>query len=227
MKFFLPSRAKIVWFIALTSFMFLGFGLMGVALEGWMAPPAHPSELYLLTEKYPSLSAAIGMPLLTIYSYLALPLLPIIFALKQHAVNCQYYLFPIYCYLLACLIVWVLTQKTIPQAGYTAIVYAVISTRSIGLAWFHASSTRSLAIVLRALIIGLLFGALAFGIFRRSRVAIILMLVSVVGLQPYTWFVMHSPSGSLLSIIVTAFLLRGARRIFQDDAERETEAETV
>jgi hypothetical protein len=71
----------------------------------------------------------------------------------------------------------------------------------------------------------LFFGALAFGIFRKSRVAVILMLVFVVGLQLYTWFIMHSPSGSLLSIIVTGFLLRGARRIFQDHAERQANAE--
>jgi hypothetical protein len=53
------------------------------------------------------------------------------------------------------------------------------------------------------------------------------MLVFVVGLQLYTWFVMRSPSGSLLSIIVTGFLLRGARRIFQDHAEREANIEKV
>lgn len=116
-------------------------------------------------------------------------------------------------------------DKSIPQAGYAAIVYAVISTLTTGLAWFHAPSTPWLAIVIVALIIGLFFGALAFGIFRKSRVAVILMLVFVVGLQLYTWFFMHSPSGSLLSILVTGFLLRGARRIFQDHAERQANAE--
>lgn len=106
------------------------------------------------------------------------------------------------------------SDKSIPQAGYAAIVYAVISTLTTGLAWFRAPATPWLAIVIVALGIGLFFGALAFGIFRKSRVAVILMLVFVVGLQLYTWFIMRSPSGSLLSIVVTGFLLRGARRIF-------------
>jgi hypothetical protein len=119
------------------------------------------------------------------------------------------------------------SDKSIPQAGYAAIVYAVISTLTTGLAWFRAPSTPWLAVVIVALIIGLFFGALAFGIFRRSRVAVIVMLAFVVGLQLYTWFIMRSPSGSLLSIVVTGFLLRGARRIFQDHAEREKNAEKV
>ena len=119
------------------------------------------------------------------------------------------------------------SDRSIPQAGYAAIVYAVVSTLTTGLAWFRAPSTPWLAVVIVALIIGLFFGALAFGIFKKSRVAIIVMLVFVVGLQLYTWFVMRSASGSLMSIIVTGFLLRGARRIFQDHAEHEASAEKV
>jgi lipoprotein signal peptidase len=71
------------------------------------------------------------------------------------------------------------------------------------------------------------FGGLAFGIFKKSRVCVVILLVLVVGFQLYTWFVMRSASGSLLSVIVTGFLLRGARRIFQDHAERRTEAAKV
>jgi hypothetical protein len=119
------------------------------------------------------------------------------------------------------------TDKSIPQAGYAAIVYAVISTLSTGLAWFRAPGTPWIAIVVVAVIIGLFFGALAFGIYRKSRVAVIIMLVFVIGLQLYTWFVMRSASGTILSIIVTGFLLRGARRIFQDHAERAMEAQRV
>lgn len=117
------------------------------------------------------------------------------------------------------------SDKSIPQAGYAAIAYAVLSTLSIGLEWFRAPSTPWLAIVIVALIIGLFFGALAFGIFKKSRVAVIVMLVFVVGLQLYTWFILHSGAGSVLSIIVTGFLLRGARRIFQAHAERAANAE--
>jgi hypothetical protein len=119
------------------------------------------------------------------------------------------------------------SDKSIQQAGYAAIAYAVISTLSTGLAWFQSPSTPWLAILIVALIIALFFGALAFGIFRKSRVAVILMLVFVVGLQLYTWIIARSPSGSLLSIIVTGFLLRGARRIFQDHAEQEENAGKV
>jgi len=46
-------------------------------------------------------------------------------------------------------------------------------------------------------------------------------------LQLYTWLVAHSPAGTLVSIIVVAFLLRGARRMFQDYAEQKMEAEKV
>ena len=119
------------------------------------------------------------------------------------------------------------SDKSIPQAGYAAIVYAIISTLTTGLAWFRDPSTPWMAIVIVALIFGLFFSALAFGILRKSRVAVILMLIFVVGLQLYTWFIMRSPSGSLLSIIVTGFLLRGARRIFQYHAEREMAAQEV
>jgi quinol-cytochrome oxidoreductase complex cytochrome b subunit len=114
------------------------------------------------------------------------------------------------------------SDKSIPQAGYAAIVYAVISMLTTGLSWFRAPTTPWLALVIVALVIGGFFGGLAFGIFRKSRVAVVVMLVFVVGLQLYTWFVLRSISGTLLSIVVTGFLLRGARRIFQDHAERET-----
>jgi hypothetical protein len=119
------------------------------------------------------------------------------------------------------------SDKSIPQAGYAAIVYAVISTLSTGLAWFRAPGKPWIAIIIVAVVIGLFFGALAFGIFRKSRVAVVIMLVFVVGLQLYTWFVMRSGSGTILSIVVTGFLLRGARRIFQDHAEREMDAPKV
>jgi len=119
------------------------------------------------------------------------------------------------------------SDKSIPQAGYAAIAYAIISTLSTGLAWFRAPSTPWLAVVIVALVIGLFFGGLAFGIFRKSRVAVVLMVVLVVGLQLYTWFIMRSAAGSLLSIIVTGFLMRGARRIFQERAERDANVERI
>jgi hypothetical protein len=117
------------------------------------------------------------------------------------------------------------TDRSIQQAGYAAIVYAVVSVVSTGLVWFQAPSTPWVALGVVAVIIGLFFGGLAFGIFRKSRVCVVIMLVLVVGFQLYTWFIVRSPSGSLLSIVVTGFLLRGARRIFQDHAERRSEGD--
>ena len=40
----------------------------------------------------------------------------------------------------------------------------------------------------------------------------------------YIWFAARSIAGTLVSIIVVAFLLRGAKRIFQDHAEQELNA---
>jgi Co/Zn/Cd efflux system component len=50
------------------------------------------------------------------------------------------------------------------------------------------------------------------------------MLIFVIVLQLYTWFVARSVAGTLVTIIVAAFLLRGARRMFQDYAERELDS---
>jgi hypothetical protein len=116
------------------------------------------------------------------------------------------------------------TDKSIQHAGYAAVVYAIVSMVSTGLAWFQAPSTPWVALAIVAVIIGSFFGGLAFGIFRKSRVCVVIMLVLVAGFQLYTWFVMRSASGSILSVIVTGFLLRGARRIFQYHAERREEA---
>ena len=61
----------------------------------------------------------------------------------------------------------------------------------------------------------------------RSRFAVVAMIVVVVVLQLFAWFVARSPAGTLVSIVVVAFLLRGARRMFQDYAEQKLEGEKV
>jgi uncharacterized protein YybS (DUF2232 family) len=83
------------------------------------------------------------------------------------------------------------------------------------------------AAVVFSVIIAAISGVLAFFIFRRSRSAVVAMLAFVVLLQLYTWFIAHSFAGTLVSIIVVGFLLRGARRVFQYHAECQTEAEKV
>ena len=119
------------------------------------------------------------------------------------------------------------SDKSIQQAGYAAIVYTIISALSTALPWFHTAAIPWIALVVGALITGLFFGALAFGIFRKSRVAVVIMLVVVVGLQLYTWLIMRSASGTVVSIIVTGFLLRGGRRIFQYHSDRGMDAQKI
>jgi hypothetical protein len=143
------------------------------------------------------------------------------------------------------------SDKSIPHAGYAAIAYALVSLFTGLLAWiqyflYHRAGTGGFqgheflsqqylqhtplitaVIIAFSVIIAAISGVLAFFIFRRSRFAVVAMLVFVVVFQFYTWFVAHSPAGTLVSIIVVGFLLRGARRIFQYHAERQMEAAKV
>jgi hypothetical protein len=138
------------------------------------------------------------------------------------------------------------SDKSVQHAGYAAIVYAAINLFSGVLAWiqyflYHRPGTGGLlnhdfasqqylqhtplmtavAIVFSVIIVAI-SGVLAFFIFRRSRFAVVAMLVVVIVLQLFTWFVAHSPAGTLVSIVVVAFLLRGARRMVQDYAEQKS-----
>jgi hypothetical protein len=139
------------------------------------------------------------------------------------------------------------SDKSVSHAGYAAIAYAVISLFTGFLSWiqfllYHRPAPAGLldhefatqqwlqhTPLLTAIAVGfsvfiaVLSGAFAFGIFRRSRAAIIAMIIFVVVLQLWTWFIARSLAGSLVSIVVVAFLLRGARRMFQDHDDREME----
>ena len=141
------------------------------------------------------------------------------------------------------------SDKSVPHAGYAAIVYGVLALFGGLLAWIqyllyhrpgrggrlhhdyltqqwlqHTPLQTALTVGF-SILIAAIAGVLAFGIFRRSRAAVVGMIVFVVVLQLYTWFVARSIGGTLPAIIVTAFLLRGARRIFQDPAEARLKAE--
>src|SRR5205823_12215160 len=140
------------------------------------------------------------------------------------------------------------SDKSILHAGYAAMAYAAINLFSALLALiqyflYHRPGTGSVlylqdvnqqwlqhtpfvtaVAVAFSVIIAAISGVLGFFIFRRSRFAVIAMLIFVVVLQLYTWFVARSPAGTLVSIIVVGFLLRGARRIFQDHAEQKMQA---
>ena len=140
------------------------------------------------------------------------------------------------------------TDKSVPQAGYAAIAYAVISLFGGLLAviqYFlyhtpakgsvlpddfaaqqylqHTPLATAIAVAF-SVMIAAISGVLALFIFRRSRAAIMAMIGFVVVLQLYTWFVAFSLAGTLLTVIVVAFLLRGAKRMFQDHAEAQLEA---
>ena len=143
------------------------------------------------------------------------------------------------------------SDKSIPHAGYAAMAYAAISLFSALLAlvqyflyhrpgtggllyrhdvnqqWLQHTPFVTAVAVACSVIIAAVSGILAFFIFRRSRFAVIAMLILIVLLQLYAWFVARSPAGTLVSIIVAGFLVRGARRIFQFHAERQIEAETL
>ncbi len=118
------------------------------------------------------------------------------------------------------------SDKSVPQAGYAAIVYGVVALASVLLAWLRTALYGVQApvaiLVAYGVIMAAICGGLAFGIFRRSKVAIVSMLLLVVIPQLYTWFVLHSVSGTLVSVLVTGFLIRGAVRIFERPEEELT-----
>jgi hypothetical protein len=115
-------------------------------------------------------------------------------------------------------------DQSIRHAGIAAVVYGVVAIVSVLLAWLQAILyARPLPVAGSlggSIVIAIISGVLAVGIFRHSRVAVALMLIVVIVPQLYTWLVAHSFAGTIVSIAVTGFLLRGARRIFQHHAER-------
>ncbi|MGH8094291.1 MAG: hypothetical protein ACREIF_12600 [Chthoniobacterales bacterium] len=137
------------------------------------------------------------------------------------------------------------SDKSVQHAGYAAIVYAAISlfTGALALIQYFLYHTPGKGSVLPddfaaqqylqhtplltavtvafSIIIAGISGVLAFFIFRRSRVAVVVMIVFVILLQLYAWLIAHSIAGTLVTVIVVAFLLRGARRMFQDHAESQ------
>jgi hypothetical protein len=137
------------------------------------------------------------------------------------------------------------SDKSVQHAGYAAVAYAVVNLFGGLLAWiqyflYHRPGTggvlnrdfaseqylqhtplNTAVVVAFSVILAAVSGVLAFLIFRRNRFAVVAMIALVVALQLYTWFAAHSLAGSLVSVVVVGFLLRGARRMFQDYAEQK------
>ena len=111
------------------------------------------------------------------------------------------------------------SDKSVRHAAYAAIVYGALSVVSVVLAWLRVELDQAraprTAWFVYAIIVAIASGILAVGIFRRSRLAIVFMLLVVIIPQLLVWFVTHSFSGTIVSVIVTGFLLRGAARIFE------------
>ncbi len=143
------------------------------------------------------------------------------------------------------------SDKSVPHAGYAAIGYGGVALVTGLFAWlqymlYHTpgqggflhhdytsqqwlehTPLQTAVTVVFSVVIAAVSGVLAFGILRRSRVAVVAMLIFVIVLQLYTWVVARSVAGTLVTIIVVGFLLRGARRMFQDHAERAMDATKV
>ena len=112
------------------------------------------------------------------------------------------------------------SDKSVQHAWIAVLAYAGL--RALG-ALIGALQQPAMAIwfVIDFALIGLVLGVLAFGIDKMNRVAVVLAILYVAGMQLYVWIGTGSFAGTFVSIIVTGFLLRGAKRIFELHRERQ------
>ena len=111
------------------------------------------------------------------------------------------------------------SDKSISHAWIAVLAYAGLRALSAvigGLQQPHLAAW----FVIDFAVVGIVLGLLAIGIYKKSRIAVVLALLYVVVTQFYVWFVIRSATGTFVSIIVTGFLLRGAKRIFEFYRER-------
>ena len=111
------------------------------------------------------------------------------------------------------------SDKSIQHAWIAVLAYAGL--RSLG-AIIGGLQEPAMAVwfVVDFAIVGIVLAMLAFGIHKRSRIAAMLAIVLIAGTQLYIWVVLRSFSGTIVAVIVTGFLLRGTRRIFQEHGDR-------
>ena len=111
------------------------------------------------------------------------------------------------------------SDKSIQHAGIAVLAYAALRSLS---AIIGAVQQPAMAVwfVIDLFIVGVVLGLLAFGIYKKSRIAVVLAILYIVGTQLYVWFGLGSATGTIVAVIVTGFLLRGAKRIFAFHRER-------
>jgi hypothetical protein len=110
------------------------------------------------------------------------------------------------------------SDPSIRHAWIAVLVYAGL--RALGtVAGMLREPPMAIWFVIDLVLVAMVLGGLAFGIYKRSRVAVVLAIVAIAGTQLYVWIVLGSFSGTIVSVIVTGFLLRGAVRIFQEHRE--------
>ena len=114
------------------------------------------------------------------------------------------------------------SDKSIRHAWIAVLAYAGLRSVSAIIGGLQQPAM-AVWFVVDLAIVGIVLGLLAFGISRKSRIAVIVALLYIVGMQFYVWFGIGSASGTVVSIIVTGFLLRGATRIFQFHREPREE----
>src|SRR3954463_16201165 len=106
------------------------------------------------------------------------------------------------------------SDPSIRHAWIAALVYLAASLPGaiLAIGQSHASIP---AVIVALFIQAVIVLPLAVGIYKDSRVAVVLMLLYVIGAQLFVWIVQRSFAGTIVSVIVTGFLVRGAVRIFE------------
>jgi mannitol-specific phosphotransferase system IIBC component len=110
------------------------------------------------------------------------------------------------------------SDKSIQHAWIAVLAYAGLRLFGTIMAALQQPDAM-VAFILDAVFHTVILSLLAFGIYKKSRIAVALSLLFVVGTQLYIWIAMGSFSGTVVAVIVTGFLLRGAKRIFEHHRE--------
>lgn len=110
------------------------------------------------------------------------------------------------------------SDKSIQHAGIAVLAYLGLRVFG-GVIGGLQQPAMVVVFLIDAAFYAVVLGAIAFGIHRKSRIAVVLAIAIVAGTQLYVWVGARSFSGTIVSIIAVGFLLRGASRIFQHHRE--------